>query len=142
MDNDSGLRKRFEQAVREYEQELDREANSVDRVDGEKYGTDNKQAKFPRKVKRAYDRRSCDNGFMETPQFWDNLIEIGNKIGRISAYERDERLSEALMEVNEKLPANVYIPFFKDHIRLYNVLCVWKGRLFSTKERAPYSVWV
>ena len=47
-----------------------------------------------------------------------------------------------LMEINERLPANVYIPFFKESIRLYNVLCVWKGRLFSTKERAPYSIWV
>lgn len=46
------------------------------------------------------------------------------------------------MAVNERLPANVYIPFFKDHVRLYNVLCVWKGRLFATKERAPYSLWL
>jgi phosphatidylinositol 4-kinase len=51
-------------------------------------------------------------------------------------------LSDSLMLINERLPSNVYIPFFKEQIRLYTILCVWKGRLFSTKTRAPYSVWV
>ncbi len=28
-------------------------------------------------------KRYCEHGFMETPQFWDDLIEIGNQIGRV-----------------------------------------------------------
>lgn len=87
-------------------------------------------------------KRYCDHGFMETPQFWDDLIEVGNKIGKTPVGERDDKIVEYLQEVNEKLPANVYIPFFKDEIRLYTILCVWKGRLFATKERAPFSIWV
>ena len=40
------------------------------------------------------------------------------------------------------MPAIVYIPFFSDKIRLYTILCVWEGRVFSTKERAPFSIWL
>jgi hypothetical protein len=40
------------------------------------------------------------------------------------------------------LPADVYIPFFKDRIRLYTILKIWKGRIFSTNKRAPYSIWI
>lgn len=46
------------------------------------------------------------------------------------------------MKINETLPANVYIPFFKEEIRLFTILCIWKGRLFSTNERAPFSIWI
>lgn len=51
---------------------------------------------------------------METPQFWDDLVEIGNHIAKVPPLERNDKLTEALQEINEKLPANVYIPFFKD----------------------------
>lgn len=67
---------------------------------------------------------------------------MGNKISRVGVPERNDCLTECIQEINEKLPANVYIPFFKDEIRLYTVLCVWKGRLFATKMRAPFSIWV
>jgi hypothetical protein len=43
------------------------------------------------------------------------------------------KLNACLQEINEKLPANVYIPFFKEGIRLHTILCIWKGRLFATK---------
>jgi phosphatidylinositol 4-kinase B len=79
---------------------------------------------------------------METPQFWDDLIEVGNMISKEIVGERNNKLTEYLQEINEKLPANVYIPFFKEQIRLYTVLCVWKGRLFATKTRDPFSIWV
>lgn len=46
------------------------------------------------------------------------------------------------MKINCNLPANVYIPFFKEEMRLYTILTVWKGRLFATNTRAPYSIWV
>lgn len=79
---------------------------------------------------------------METPKFWDDLLSIGNEVCRVNPDRRNKQLSKLLMQINEKLPANVYIPFFKEDIRLYTILCVWKGRLFSTNTRAPYSIWV
>jgi hypothetical protein len=27
-------------------------------------------------------KKYCDHGFMETPQFWDDLIEVGGKIAQ------------------------------------------------------------
>ena len=79
---------------------------------------------------------------METPSFWDEMIQIGNKVCKEPHELRNHKLTTLILEINEKLPANVYIPFFKEEIRLYTILAVWKGRLFSTKERAPYSIWV
>lgn len=79
---------------------------------------------------------------METPQFWDDLIDIGGKIAKSVMGERDQCAREYLCELNERLPANIYIPFFKEEIRLYTVLNVWLGRLFPTKERVPYSIWI
>ena len=74
--------------------------------------------------------------------FWEDLLTIGNEITKVAGEERNKRLERSLKDINLKLPANVYIPFFKDEIRLYTILSVWKGRLFSTKERAPYSIWL
>ena len=70
---------------------------------------------------------------METPQFWEDMIEVGMKIALTPLAEREQKMVLYLQQINEKLPANVYIPFFKDEIRLYTILCVWKGRLFATK---------
>jgi hypothetical protein len=78
-------------------------------------------------------KRYSDHGFMETPQFWEDMIEVGMKIALTPLAEREQKMVLYLQQINEKLPANVYIPFFKDEIRLYTILCVWKGRLFATK---------
>ena len=80
---------------------------------------------------------------METPSFWSDMITIGEDISSVDGSERNDLLDHLIKtRVNEKLPASVYIPFFKDTLRMYTVLCVWKGRIFSTKERAPFSIWV
>ena len=79
---------------------------------------------------------------METPKFWEDLLNIGSQVCKVTPEARSDKLNKCLMEVNEKLPANVYIPFFKEEIRLYTILTIWKGRLFSTNQRAPYSIWV
>jgi len=44
--------------------------------------------------------------------------------------------------VNQRLPANVYIPFTKDYYQDMNIIniVVDQARVFSTKERAPYYI--
>ena len=87
----------------------------------------------PKPIPKVKRKSYCEHGFMETPMFWDDLLEIGNQVVKVPNDERGRKLEYCIKEVNEKLPANVYIPFFKEEIRLYTILCVWKGRLFSTK---------
>lgn len=68
----------------------------------------------PPLIKAPNRKKYCQHGFMETPQFWEDLIEVGNRISKVPVGERNDKLLEYIQEVNEKLPANVYIPFFKD----------------------------
>lgn len=44
--------------------------------------------------------------------------------------------------MNERLPAQVYVPFASNNLRLWNVLNIQanESRVYSTKERAPYYV--
>ena len=37
---------------------------------------------------------------METPQFWDDLVEVGNRIAKVALPERNQQLTEALQEIN------------------------------------------
>lgn len=43
----------------------------------------------PPTVSRIAHKRYCDHGFMETPQFWEDLIEVGSKIARTPVGDRN-----------------------------------------------------
>jgi hypothetical protein len=80
---------------------------------------------------------------METPQFWLDLVSIGEKLSTSPPTLRIEALTNLIKDdINKNLPATVYIPFFTQMARMYTVLNVWEGRVFSTKERAPFSLWI
>ena len=47
------------------------------------YGTkSDPRPKNPPMVNKVSLKKYCDHGFMETPQFWDDLIEVGGKIAQ------------------------------------------------------------
>jgi hypothetical protein len=51
-----------------------------------KYGTrhyPNPMPANPPIIHKVTKKKYCEHGFMETPQFWEDLIEIGNKISKI-----------------------------------------------------------
>jgi hypothetical protein len=51
------------------------------------YGTRNYPNPLPLNpptTKRIVKKRFCEHGFMETPQLWEDLVEIGNKISKIA----------------------------------------------------------
>lgn len=85
--------------------------------------------------------------FKSTINFFDDLFAISQQLGTVD--NKKAFLKKALREMNERLPACVYIPFSKskvlkilDFIRLSNVLNIVASecRIFSTKERAPYYI--
>lgn len=78
--------------------------------------------------------------FKSTINFFNDLFNISEDLK--STDNKRQALKKALMLVNEKLPACVYIPFTKGSIRLNNVLNIVASqcRVFSTKERAPYYI--
>lgn len=72
-----------------------------------------------------------------------DLVSIGERLATHPPGTRIEALSNLLKEeINNHLPATVYIPFFTKMTRMYTILNVWEGRVFSTKERAPFSLWI
>ena len=63
---------------------------------------------------------------METPRFWHDLINIGERISMYPPEKRSEGLRELIAgEINQNLPATVYIPFSSGTLRLYTILNVW-----------------
>lgn len=112
------------------------------------YGTKNYPDPLPdyptpvHKVKiKSYNDNSI--GFMETPKFWMDMVLIGERLGLVPPTERLDALSNWIREeINPNLPATVYVPFFTNMTRLFTILNVWEGRVFSTKERAPFSLWI
>jgi phosphatidylinositol 4-kinase len=73
-------------------------------------------------------------GFMETPNFWMDIIAIAESLVDYAPEVRVESLANLLREeINENLPATVYIPFFAKMTRLFTILNVWEGKVFSTK---------
>jgi len=84
----------------------------------------------------------CDNGFMCTPSFWFDLIKIGNDLANCNP--KIVGLKNSIRHMNKKLPCAVYIPFFRNSLRYYTILSidVDHARVFSTKERAPYSIYI
>lgn len=79
---------------------------------------------------------------MSTPDFWFDLVKIGNDLAHINP--KIVGLKASLRDINRKLPAAVYIPFVRNSLRYYTVLNidVDHARVFSTKERSPYSIYI
>jgi hypothetical protein len=38
---------------------------------------------LPPTIRKVVKKKYCENGFMETPQFWEDLLEVGNVISLI-----------------------------------------------------------
>jgi hypothetical protein len=148
MDHDLKARNCFSQPEEgnvEVKQESLNDEPEEDQLLWDRYGTKaypDPAPEHPKPISKVRRKCYCEHGFMETPTFWDDMLNIGSQVCKVPLDRRNRKLSKCLMEMNTKLPANVYIPFFKEEIRLYTILCVWKGRLFSTNTRAPYSIWV
>lgn len=106
----------------------------------EKYGTIEEDECEGRPVRNVHIKNYCGDGFMSTPSFWFDLIKIGNDLAHCTP--KIVGLKNSLREMNRKLPAAVYIPFFRHSLRYYTILNVdvEHARVFSTKERSPYSI--
>lgn len=80
--------------------------------------------------------------YMSTLWFWQELTDIS--INLLKAPNKKERLIEALIELNKKLPAASYIPFDKAFTRECAVLHIpiSEVKVFKTKERAPFLICV
>lgn len=70
---------------------------------------------------------------MSTPNFWFDLVKIGNDLAQINP--KIVGLKSLLRDMNKKLPAAVYIPFVRNSLRYYTILNidVDHARVFSTK---------
>ena len=79
---------------------------------------------------------------MSTPSFWFDLIKVGNDLATCNP--KIVGLKNSIRDINRKLPSAVYIPFFRNSLRHYTILSidVEHARVFSTKERAPYSIYI
>lgn len=77
---------------------------------------------------------------MATPSFWFDLVTIGDDLAHCNP--KIVGLKNSLRSINKKLPAAVYIPFSRNSLRYYTILNidVDHARVFSTKERSPYSI--
>ena len=79
--------------------------------------------------------------FKSTPNFMEALTDLGVAILN---YDGDKKqfLIDGLKEINQGLPANIYIPFVNNSWRNYTILNVLENetKLFLTKNRAPYMV--
>lgn len=82
------------------------------------------------------------NSFQSTPRFIKCLTSISHKLGMMKEATKSEKLHILRLElqnINQHLPASVYIPFVQNSTRNYCVLHIppEEARVFQTKERAP-----
>ena len=71
--------------------------------------------------------------------FIEHLCDISNELPKHPINEQKLYLYEQLLEINKKLPCNVYLPFLKDSTRNY-IIChipLEEVRIFRTKTRCP-----
>ena len=79
--------------------------------------------------------------FKSTLNFYNSLCCIGEKVGFIlDKTSAMNYLKSQLIELNEYLPANVYIPFIKTRSYAVCHISVSESRIFKTKNRAPYLI--
>ena len=86
-------------------------------------------------------RRAKLQGFLSTPCFITSLTDVSHKLSMMQTSPAEKRLEliRDLTQINEHLPARVYLPFVNDSARNYAVLHITalESRIFQTKSRAP-----
>jgi hypothetical protein len=100
----------------------------------EKYGTIEEDECSTESVRNVHIKNYSANGF--------DLIKTGNELAHCNP--KIVGLKSSLREINKKLPSAVYIPFFRGSLRYYTILNIDAdhARVFSTKERSPYSIYI
>lgn len=87
MDSDFANKQRLSQEIAELEVDPNEAVDPRKQAELDLialYGTSRyPHPKNPPIASKVLRKRYCEHGFMETPQFWDDLIEIGNRVGRI-----------------------------------------------------------
>mmetsp|Transcript_36913 Transcript_36913/g.56523 ORF Transcript_36913/g.56523 Transcript_36913/m.56523 type:complete len:257 (-) Transcript_36913:1603-2373(-) len=88
------------------------------------------------------EQRQRLNSFLSTPKFIKCLTEISQQLGQMKDKTKAIKLQilkHELIQINQHLPASVYVPFVQSSIRNYCVLHIppEEARVFQTKERAP-----
>jgi len=71
--------------------------------------------------------------------FIDHLCDISNELPKHPIEEQMPYLYEQLLEINKKLPCNVYLPFLQDSVRNYLICHIPLDgvKIFRTKTRCP-----
>ena len=77
------------------------------------------------------------DAYLSTPLFIKRLTQISDEL--ITQPNQQQYLRSKLREVNQQLPAAVYIPFVSCSMRNFAILHIVadESRIFKTKERAP-----
>ena len=77
--------------------------------------------------------------YHSTLNFIDHLCDISNELPKHPIEEQMNFLYEQLLEINKKLPCNVYLPFLDDSVRNYLICHIPLDgvRIFRTKTRCP-----
>lgn len=84
--------------------------------------------------------RDYVDAYLSTPSFMKTLTDLADDVMLYQTPEEKKAfLTRRLCEINQKLPAQVYIPFVNKSMRNYAVLniVVDEAKIFQTKERAP-----
>jgi hypothetical protein len=78
--------------------------------------------------------------YLSTPRFVKYLTDVSSDL--LTTNNKVEKLRGELTKLNEKLPANIYIPFVTDRIINYVVLkiSIKETKVFVTKDKAPYLI--
>ena len=77
--------------------------------------------------------------YHSTLNFIDHLCDISNELPKHPIEEQMNFLYEQLLEINKKLPCNVYLPFLEGSTRNYLICHIPLDgvRIFRTKTRCP-----
>ena len=77
--------------------------------------------------------------YHSTLNFIDHLCDISNELPKYPIDEQMLYLYEQLLEINKKLPCNVYLPFLAESTRNYLICHIPLDgvRIFRTKTRCP-----
>ena len=77
--------------------------------------------------------------YHSTLNFIDHLCDISNELPKHPIEEQMDFLFAQLLEINKKLPCNVYLPFLEDSTRNYLICHIPLDgvKIFRTKTRCP-----
>ena len=78
--------------------------------------------------------------YLSTPRFVKYLTDLSSDL--LTTNNKIDKLREELIKLNEKLPANIYVPFVTNRIRNNVVLNIStkEAKVFITKDKAPYMI--